>query len=290
MRPVLENSKLSHRMWILYLVIFLVCTIGIGVAMYMQFFKDENLGAVVGITSQDSKDEEKYYMLQEEFNTIFTNDIENLQNEEINIQKLNNNFDLVVTAFHYEKNEENTKINVNIPYLNINNNAAKEFNQIIRGLYKEQSETLMNQVSNIGIIYTVEYKAYIQNNILSLAIRCGFKEGNKSQKVVVQTFNYDLKQNREVALEEILKIKNITTEEANTRIKNKIKYIQEQNNALVEALTEDQKVSLYERDYNSEIYNISNSKQYLYGKDGLLYIIYAYGNDSDTNEMDIIIF
>ena len=290
MRPVLENSKLSHRMWILYLVIFLVCTIGIGVAMYMQFFKDENLGAVVGITSQDSKDEEKYYMLQEEFNTIFTNDIENLQNEEINIQKLNNNFDLVVTAFHYEKNEENTKINVNIPYLNINNNAAKEFNQIIRGLYKEQSETLMNQVSNIGIIYTVEYKAYIQNNILSLAIRCGFKEGNKSQKVVVQTFNYDLKQNREVALEEILKIKNITTEEANTIIKNKIKYIQEQNNALVEALTEDQKVSLYERDYNSEIYNISNSKQYLYGKDGLLYIIYAYGNDSDTNEMDIIIF
>ena len=39
-----------------------------------------------------------------------------------------------------------------------------------------------------------------------------------------------------------------------------------------------------------EMYKIENSNQFLVTQDGYVYIIYAYGNSENTNEMDIIIF
>lgn len=285
MRPVLQNNKISRKLWILYGLIFIICTIGIGIALYMQFFQDENLGAVVGITSKDSEEEDEYDKLKEEFNKIFTNQLESLQSGMINVDKINSDYDIVVTAYRYEKDEENCKINVYIPYINVNDNSAKTFNQQMKEEYKEKAEILMNQVSSINIIYSVEYRAYIQNNILSLAIRSEFKEGDKSQKIMLQTFNYNLTEKRETTIDEILNLKNIEKENANTKIKNEIKTIQNQKQALIEL-----GYQLYERDYNSEMYNISNSKYFLYGQNGMLYIIYPYGNEEDTSEMDIIIF
>ena len=45
----------------------------------------------------------------------------------------------------------------------------------------------------------------------------------------------------------------------------------------------------YKRDYTSDIYNINNVTDYFMGEDNALYIIYAYGNENNTNEMDIVI-
>ena len=39
----------------------------------------------------------------------------------------------------------------------------------------------------------------------------------------------------------------------------------------------------------AEIYNINNVTEYFIGKDNALYIIYAYGNENNTNEMDVVI-
>lgn len=285
MRPVLQDNKISSKLWILYGLIFVICTIGIGIALYLQFFQDENLGAVVGITSKDSEEEDKYDKLKEEFNKIFTNQLQNFQSGTINVDKINNDYDIVVTAYRFEKNEENCKINVFIPYINVNDNSAKRFNQQMKEEYKEKAEILMNQISSINVVYSVEYKVYLQNNILSLAIRSEFKEGDKSQKIMLQTFNYNLEEKREITIDEILNLKNIEKQDANTKIKSEIKTIQEQKQALI-----DLGYQLYERDYNSEVYDISNSKYFLYGENGMLYIIYPYGNESDTSEMDIIIF
>ena len=143
----------------------------------------------------------------------------------------------------------------------------------------------MNQISSMNIIYSVEYKAYIQNNILSLVIRSEYKEGDKSQKVELETFNYNLAEKREITIDEILILKNITQEYATNKIRNEIKKIQEQNQPLI-----NEGYPFYERDYNADRYDISNSKYFLYGKDGMLYVIYPYGNEDDTSEMDIVIF
>ena len=58
-----------------------------------------------------------------------------------------------------------------IPYINVNHQSAKEFNKRISTVYKQKAETIKNQISTTDVIYTVQYKAYLQNNILSLAIK-----------------------------------------------------------------------------------------------------------------------
>ena len=45
---------------------------------------------------------------------------------------------------------------------------------------------------------------------------------------------------------------------------------------------------LYARDYTSDTYNINNVTEYFLGNDNILYIIYAYGNQNHTSEMDIV--
>ena len=48
--------------------------------------------------------------------------------------------------------------------------------------------------------------------------------------------------------------------------------------------------TLYERDLQSEIYKLENTQNFFLTQDGYIYIVYAYGNNDYTNEMDIIIF
>ena len=46
--------------------------------------------------------------------------------------------------------------------------------------------------------------------------------------------------------------------------------------------------NIYDRDISSDIYNIENTTEfYLTGSE--LYLIYAYGNDSQTSEKDLVI-
>ena len=47
--------------------------------------------------------------------------------------------------------------------------------------------------------------------------------------------------------------------------------------------------TMYKRDYTSDMYSINNVTEYFMGKDNALYIIYAYGNENNTNEMDVVI-
>ena len=287
MRPVLENKR-SKKIWILYAAIFIVCAVGIGVALYLQHFKDEKIGIAVGITDKESEEEDEYNELKADFETkFFTNDLEILQEEQINVQKIRDNFDIVVNAYTYEKEEENITIEASIPYINIKDNETiNRFNHEILTEYKQKAETLTNQVSTMNIIYTVQFKAYIQNNILSLAIRSEYKEGAKSQKAMIKTFNYNITEGREETIDELLALKNVTKQQATEKIRSEIKRTQEQN----EQLMNETEYTFYNRDYNSNIYDIQNSKQYFLGKDGMLYIIYPYGNDEDTTEMDVVIF
>ena len=47
---------------------------------------------------------------------------------------------------------------------------------------------------------------------------------------------------------------------------------------------------LYTRDLNNEMYKVENTENFFLTQDGYVYIVYAYGNTEDTNEMDIVIF
>ncbi len=286
MRPIIKKNKTIYRISIVYVIILVICIVGIAVALAKtQYFQKENIRRALGIIDKDSEKEDEYNELKSDFDTIFTNQIENIGQDSINVKKINQDYDIVVTAYNYKEDRENCTIDVAIPYINVNDSLAKEFNRKVSISYKKRAETLKNQISSINIIYTVQYKAYLQNNILSLVIRSEYKEGEKSQKIMINTFNYNVLEQREVKIDEILNIKNIKNSDATNRIREEIKSVQEQNQVLI-----DQGYSLYKRDYTSDIYDILNTTQYLYGKNGMLYVIYPYGNKEDTSETDIVIF
>lgn len=289
MRPILQKNKIRRRLWILYVIIFIICTIGIGTALYLQYYQEQNIGLIFGITDHDSEEDDEYNELKSEFSSIFTNQIENLQNETINVERINDEYDVVVTAYSYTKNEANCSLDVSIPYINIQNEITIGYNREISEQFRVRAEELMEEESTENIIYNVRYRAYIQNNIISLVIQAELKEGNNSQRIIIKTYNYNFVEQKEVTLEELLSLKGIEISVANDQIREEIREAQEVNQTLNEILIE-QGYTVYQRDYTSDIYLVENTENYFLGQDGMLYLVYAYGNNDDTNEMDIVIF
>ena len=141
----------------------------------------------------------------------------------------------------------------------------------------------MLQSENRNIVYTVEYAANVQDDILSLVIKSNLKEGSNAQKVIIQTYNYDLRNNREITLEETLKIANLDKQVVQDKINSEITAEQKK--------VEDLKklgYNIYSRDTSSDIYTIEKSTEF-YVTDKVIYIIYAYGNETNTSEMDLVI-
>lgn len=278
MRPVIEKKHLNYKIIILYIIIVIICILCIGIAVYTQYFKDDKIGVIFGVTDSE---EDMYNELKNNFNNIFTNDIDIIQ-QDINVQKITENDNIVLTKYQIKEEKDNYILDVSIPEINIRSDIINGYNNMLFSNYKEKADEIM---ANTGYIYTVKYKAYIQNNILSLVIYSELKEETSNQRIMIETYNYDITQNKVVTLEEILKLKNIDIQNANSKIENEIRQITEQNNRLKEL-----GYNLYQRDPKSDIYKVNNAKQYFIGQDGNIYIVFAYGNDNETSEMDIVIF
>lgn len=280
MRPILPKKKINYKLLILYILIFIMCVLGIGMSMYMQYFQDEKIGVIFGVT--DSEDEDIYNELKNNFNSLFTNNIDNFQSDIIQTKKIKEEFDFVATRHNYNEEQENYTLDVSIPIININNEDIKTYNKQIEDTYKKKVDEIK---ASTGYIYNVRYKGYIQDNILSLVIYSELKEKNSNQQIMIETFNYNLVDNEEVSLEDILNLKNISVSSANNKIKSEIKEVQEKNDSLIEL-----GYNMYKRDISSDIYEVQNIEQFFIGEDGNIYVVFAYGNVEQTSEMDIVIF
>ena len=225
------------------------------------------------------KTEEETEMLKTEFDQIFTNRIEQ---EEQDSKKKEEDKPLVYTKVEGKSNKLNSyDVDVHIPYINMDNEIINRYNKEIEDFVYKTSSVLESE--NRNIIYTVEYVANVQNGILSVMIRSNLKEGASAQRVIIQTYNYDLRNNKEISLEEILRIENVNQSELQDKIKKGITIEQKK--------VEDLKnlgYNIYSRDATSDIYQIENSKEFYLTHD-TLYIIYAYGNETFTSEMDLIV-
>ena len=158
-------------------------------------------------------------------------------------------------------------------------------NQQIKSLFKDKSESVLSSTSRKNVIFNVKYKAYENNNILSLVILSELKEGNSNERIIIQTYNYNLETEQMIDINEFIKQKDINTFNANNKIKNDINNSQEQNLKLAEL-----GYNVTVRDTNKDEFKIENATEYFLGKNGYLYVIYAYGNDNFTSELDVVIF
>ena len=279
-----DEKPIRKKQLIIYISIIIVCIICVIIAFYVQFYARIDLGRLVGIDGEEKfgkKTEEQTLTLETEFDQIFTNSLTNTENQGDN-KKKDNSKDLVYVDLEKKETKLNSyDLEVHIPRINIDSPVVDEYNQDIQSFIDKTNEVLESE--NQNIIYTVDYVANVQDGILSLMIKSNLKEGSNAQRVIVETYNYDLRNNKEISLEEVLAIEYVDKNEVQNKIDAKIAEEQKQ----VEDL-KDLGYNIYNRDTLSQQYKVENSK-YFYLTDNVLYIIYPYGNENYTSEMDLVI-
>jgi hypothetical protein len=282
MKAVLEENKMSNKLKIFYTVIILICIISIIVAICIQIMgdKEENTQN----TKYKELNEEELQNYKDEFNNIFQNKVNYLENNSYKITKINQENEIVYTGYQNNENKINVyDLDVSIPYINIKNDTIEEYNNQIKDTFEKKAKSILNNNNN-STIYTVKYSAYITNNILSIVIRSTLKEDSNPQRDIIQTYNYDLINQKQCTIQEMIEMRGITKQQANKKIKEEIESVQ----ASIEKL-EELGLNVYSRDPERDIYSINNVTEYFMGEDNTIYIIFAYGNENNTSEMDIVV-
>lgn len=282
MKFALKKRNIEPR-YIIYFFILLVCLIAIGTAFYAQFFKDEKIDVILGIGKE--KEDAELKKQKENFLNIFDNTMDIVSQYNGNVIKIKSEEDLILVAYDQQEQGEKYTVDLKIPFFNINSNDAKKFNQEIKATFKDKSESILSPNSTRNKIFNVKYKAYENNNILSLIILSELKEGDSNERIIIQTYNYDLQRNEKVSVADILNEKSIDTSYANKQIKNEINNSQEQNIKLAEL-----GYNVTIRDTSKDEFKIEKATEYFLGENGYLYVVYPYGNNELTSELDVVIF
>lgn len=278
-----KKEKISKRRMTIYIVSIIICIIALTVIACIIVLGDEFTDSLFGVNKIKNKTEQEQNELISNFDNLFKNDME-IINTSVEINKIDNNKDVIYNQYSkQEKSENNYELNLNIPYINIDNETIKKYNQEINDIFIKKAESVY-QTEGENIVFRVEYEAFIENNILSLIIRSNLKQGSNPQQNIVQTYNFDLQNNKEMTLIDQINMLGLDESGVQKRIIDKIK--KEQENAKdLQALG----YNIYNRDVESDIYDIENSNIFFVHEQNL-YVIYAYGNNALTSEMDIIVF
>lgn len=286
MNVVLDTNqrKMSLKRKIIYIVVLAICIIALLVGAYIQVFKTNK---TVGNDKYVELTDEQNTKLENNFSEIFKNSINiNSDFDLSKIDKISENSDIIVNEYiNTDKEANKYNFNVTVPYINIKSETIQKYNNEIQSIFKQKALDIIESNYDSNTIYTVEYSAYINNNILSLVIRSTLKEDNNAQRIIVQTYNYDLEKNKVATLDSLLTIKGISSNYAESKVRERIKASQ----AKVEELKK-LGYNIFDRDYKSALYKMQNTTGFFLGEDGYLYLVYAYGNQNFTSEMDLIVF
>lgn len=267
-----------------FTTILIICTVCIGITISIQmndYYEKE-------IENEESIGNNKLYELDQElFRSKFINSFNNklnITNSNLNnIKKIEESKEIIYTKTIQEENDNKYKLNINIPYLNIENNDIKNYNEEIKNIFESKIEEIKS--NNINTIYTIDYIANINNNLLSLVIKATLKEGDNSQRLIIKTYNYNLEKSNEVKIEKLISNKDLKVKD----FQNKLKEELEKQNKEAQELKE-LGYNVFIRNIKEEMFEIENINTYFIDNDGYIYIIYAYGNNNLTTEMDIVVF
>lgn len=268
--------------YIIYVVIIIFCVVAIGLGVYAQFFTKEPVQDAYGndisaggniVTAQD---------VNQSFIDLFTNEFYS-NYDESTITKVDDTKEIVYTFYSDNQTVEGKySMNINIPVINIQSDVVTGFNNLTQSIFVDKINSVMAGTS-VYTIYNLDYTAYVNNNLLSVAIKATIKEGDNPQRVIVQTYNYDLQTDSAVTLKEILEDRDIDETVVENRIKTVVQNASNDANKMAES-----GYTVYQRNVNDEMYQIDNITNFIEGPNGELYIIFAYGNNNYTSEMDII--
>lgn len=264
----------AHKIFVISIIV--ICIVAVNLAIFFQIIKTdtkENKTAIVVDVAG----------LTENFSNIFNNSLDN-QNTNINIQKKDFNKDMIYEEYSKKQTLPNYyDIEVNIPQININSENIAKINSEIKSLFQDKAELILAK-KDMNYIYNVKYKAYLNDNILSLVIMSTLKEGDNSQRIIVKTYNYNITSNEVLNLEQLLDFRGIEPKSAQANINKVIKNASDTASAY-----QDLGYNKYPRNINSSMYKVENTTVFFIGKDKAIYILYPYGNSSYTSEIDIVV-
>ena len=266
----------------IYALIVAFCIIAIIVGVNAQFFSTKESDEVPDINVSNVVNVNEELDISNKFMQLFDNKLPQFKDYP-NIEKgdLSKNYLYIYSENPQLPNGPYTKkmdgkydIVAYLPVFNINSDVTNSFNNItINYFVKMMNDVVLNGTINTNL--TISFAANVNDNILSVAIIAKLKEGDKPQRIMIQGYNYDLANNKEVKVADVLAKKNIDVATANSKIEKVVKSV---NN------------TLYKRELTNPIYSIDKVTNFILGRNGELYIIYAYGNQVNvySSEMDIV--
>ena len=250
-----------------------------------------NLAVFLKIIEKDDKAQEGEEIiidtvaLTENFENIFDNKIDYQDNNTVSANKKDSTKELVYTNYlKQDKQDGKYDINANIPYINIDDSNINNINNEIESIFYNKVNEILSEAENIQIIYNVKYKAYINDNILSLIISSNLKEGDNSQRLIIKTYNYNISSNQVLDINQILNYRSLNTQTVQERIYNTIEEAVQTSSTYQEL-----GYNKYLRDLNDEMYKVENTKVFFLGEGKSLYIVYPYGNSNYTTELDLVV-
>ena len=272
-----DESEKNKKLKIMYIIIISICVVAVIATVVIQIVKK--------LPSKEPQiDTSILERYKEDFEKIFTNKVNYLKNNEYKITRIDESKQIVYTGYENKDNKvSDYNLDVNIPYINIKNETVEKFNKDIKDTFEQKAKNILSTQSQ-NIIYNVDYCAYVTNDILSLVVRSTLKEGENTQREIIQTYNYNLLTQKKVTFEDLLNLKNISRQDAGNKIRSEIKSVESKVNELAQL-----GYQVYPRNSSSDIYKLDNISEYFIGEDNVIYVIFAYGNKSNTNEKDIII-
>ena len=277
---------------IIYIVIAIICIVAIVAGVYYQIFSEkpkQNEIANEIVETPDPVEIIDPEILKEEFNSLFDNSFDNQGYDTTAIQKITGleEQEIIYAAYNIkEEKDERYSVDINIPVFNVQGDVAAEFNSTTQSIFANKAGDVLSR-SDKYTIYNVEYTSYLNENILSLVIKSTLKEGNSAQRIIVQTYNYDIITGKKLTLNEVLDAKGIKLKEVNKKIERQVEEANKQAEAIADALAGTGQ-TIYRRDVNNAMYVTDNVNHFFLGLDGEIYIVYPYGNSNFTSEMDII--
>lgn len=275
-----KKEKVSKKRISIYLTAIAICIFSLSIVIGIQVLGNDIIDNMFGINKLVKRTEQEEVYLKANFENIFDNKLKNSDN--YTISKKDENLDIVYTSYHKEEKTDKHEININLPYINIENKEVQNLNkEIINTFQAKSEEVLKNEIDDI--IYTVKYKANIENKILSLIIYSDLKQGTNAQRVIIQTFNYDLEANKKLSLQNVINRYDLGKLEVQNKINRNIQDEQKKADELREL-----GYNVFSRDIKSDVYKLENVNEFFIF-DNNVYIVFAYGNTNMTSELDIVI-
>ena len=275
-----KKQKMPKSRKIRYIVLICICALAISVAIGTQILGNDVVDNIFGLNKITKRTEEEEAALKVNFESLLDNTL--LDKGNYTVQKNNQDKEIIYTEYSKQEKKDNHELDVNLPYINIKNEEVNKFNKEIKNTFEGKAEEV-SQNTDENILYTVKYKASIKENILSLIIYSDLKQSSSAQRVIVQTFNYDLSQNKTLTFEDAINEFKLKKNEVQTKINTDIQNEENKSEELIKL-----GYNVFSRDTKSDIYKVENISEYFIYNNNI-YVIFAYGNDKMTSEKDIVI-